>query len=489
MTSKQTWYKKKHYWLPLLCGAVLMTGVLAVATNKSSTTNKVTSETTEEVGGSNNWSSEPSQANKKEKDTTTSKKGKDDKISDVYNRFAIHDEGDIVPIAQSSLEKTEIEKVVDVIYQQEKEKDKEKEKPAIEKPSIILPIEPSEPVEPTEPTLPPVTPTEPPTEPVLPVEPPVEPEKPVEPPVEPEKPTPEEVDYRELSLLVGFVKQLNLDDYTPNSTQDLIRQLSLAQNMLSQQMGTQASVNEQVARLQSAIESLVERADFSQLEALINEVGGMDLSKFTDESVANLQSVLAEAQSVLSDKNSSQSVVSAMRARLQLAKMALKEKDYVTPLKETLQGVINQAQGINRDDYLESSLTNLDMAIAKAQAVINFSDATVEGVQSELDNLNNALNSLVARPDKSVLQDTISRAQSLSLDGYTEESIAVFNSSLAQAQEVQSQWFATQEEVDNAVASLEAAIQQLVVIEVEPQEPEEPQEAPEEVIVQEEGVN
>ena len=75
-----------------------------------------------------------------------------------------------------------------------------------------------------------------------------------------------------------------------------------------------------------------------------------------------------------------------------------------------------------------------------------------------------AMANLRMKPNKDILNDMINEVSGLDLDAYTTDSVAALNAALANAQEVAADKNATQEEVDAAANTLEAAMKGLVFV-------------------------
>lgn len=68
-----------------------------------------------------------------------------------------------------------------------------------------------------------------------------------------------------------------------------------------------------------------------------------------------------------------------------------------------------------------------------------------------------AMTDLRMKPNKDILNDMIANASTIDVGGYTADSVTVFNAALDAAKAVAADENATQEDIDAAVANLEAA--------------------------------
>ncbi|WP_278920264.1 LPXTG cell wall anchor domain-containing protein, partial [Thomasclavelia cocleata] len=72
------------------------------------------------------------------------------------------------------------------------------------------------------------------------------------------------------------------------------------------------------------------------------------------------------------------------------------------PNKDLLQGLINQANGLNRANYSAASLKLVDDVMEKASAVLNNPEATKEEVETAVAELTKALSGLETKPGSTV---------------------------------------------------------------------------------------
>ncbi len=122
----------------------------------------------------------------------------------------------------------------------------------------------------------------------------------------------------------------DIDKYTDESFNVFINALNVAKEVLNDVKATQEEVDLAVESLTNSIDNLKVKVDKSELEQLVKEVESLDLSKYTEESVTNLNKVLAEAKAMLEDASltaDDQAKVDEMVSQLQKAKDGLVLKD------------------------------------------------------------------------------------------------------------------------------------------------------------------
>src|SRR5690625_1364065 len=160
--------------------------------------------------------------------------------------------------------------------------------------------------------------------------------------------------------------------------------------------------------------------------------------------------------------------------------------------KDELVALVEEAKGYDKDDYTEASFATLFEVLGDAKDVLSDEDATQEDVDDASESLQAAIDGLekISEPtpepeepevDKDELEALVEEAKGYDEDDYTEKSFATLSAALGDAEDVLSDEDATQEDVDNALASLQAAIDGLgavVVVDPDPEptpKPEDPE--------------
>jgi hypothetical protein len=111
------------------------------------------------------------------------------------------------------------------------------------------------------------------------------------------------VDTSVLKELIAYAKSINMDLYTDESVKVLSDTIEEAESLLAQKSISQTQVDEMVNKLNAAIDGLKRKEevnlDKEKLEKLIIRVEELDTSRYTKESVENLNKVLENAKTVL----------------------------------------------------------------------------------------------------------------------------------------------------------------------------------------------
>ena len=183
------------------------------------------------------------------------------------------------------------------------------------------------------------------------------------------------------------------------------------------------------------------------------------------ESVQNsFDKALEEAKTIAADHNATQETIN------QAWKTLLNEihkLGFVAGDKTTLASLIEAANGINTelDRYVETGKAEFTVALEAAQAVYEDGDAMQAEVNEAADNLLNTMLNLRYKADKSILEEVLAEANSIDATAYTEESYATLQAAVEKANEVMADENASQEEVNTAVANVQAAMDGLVAVE------------------------
>ncbi|MBU5339936.1 coiled-coil domain-containing protein [Enterococcus faecalis] len=403
---------------------------------------------------------------RRKKSSVTSKKNQGEKnkettdvSKDVFERFGLVEtakDSDNKGTTKSSLSPKELVAVAQSIKDKEATKqptilDQVLQQPAIFKPekSPQKPVTDNTQTKPSEETDKPVVPL-----------PPVQPEQPMPQP-DPQPPV-AIVDYQVLERLVENAEALPASAYMTASYQAMQNQLKVAKTMLAERQATQAQVNEQVEALQAAIDQLVLRGNFSDLEQLVAQVKLIQRENYTTESAQRLDQAYEQATALIQEGEATQERIDEALNQLNQAIMHLVERGE----KAALQAIIEQAKGIDRALYTAESLQVLDEAVGQAQQVVQFVDATQAQVDESVQLVQAALAQLqtIGEPDYSLLQLTrlIEVCEQMDLTEYTEQSVAVFTAELARAKAFVSSGEVTEEATQAQLAALQQAKEQLV---------------------------
>ena len=300
-----------------------------------------------------------------------------------------------------------------------------------------------------------------------------------EPPVEPEP----GVDKSELKAAVDAAAQLVEGDYTAESWAPFAEALTAAEGVLADEDATAADVASALDALKTAQAGLVEvpeepEVSYDELKAAIEAAGALAEDDYTPSSWAALADALAAAQDALASTD--QEVVDGATAALSDAMSALVERADTSALSDA----IDAAVALDTTGKTEESVAALNEAVEAAREVLANAEATQDVVDAATQAIADAIAGLedVEAPavDTSKLAEAVADALTLKEADYTADSWAALVDAREAAEAVLANADATQDEVDDALAALEAARAALVEDTTEPGgEPgEEPGEEP-----------
>ena len=214
----------------------------------------------------------------------------------------------------------------------------------------------------------------------------------------------------------------------------------------------------------------VPQVDKSKLQALYDSLKDKANAGYTEESWNAFHAALDEASKVLANDKATQEQVDAAHDALSKADAGLTKPEVPAVDKSKLQAKYDEVKGLNADSYTADSWKPFADALAEAEKVLANDKATQDEVNAALDGLTKAADGLVANEapqvDKSKLQALYDSLKDKANEGYTEESWNAFQSALNAAKETIDNPAATQQQIDEALAGLNAANEGLAKSEV-----------------------
>ncbi|MEG1002767.1 MAG: Ig-like domain-containing protein [Clostridium sp.] len=134
-------------------------------------------------------------------------------------------------------------------------------------------------------------------------------------------------DKKELQRLVNIIKELNKEEFINSTWKSLESALNDGIKVLNDENAMQDEVNKSFDKLMKAYLDLRLKPNKSKLEALINEVKNMDLSKYTEKSVKKLKNELDNATKVLNNEEATEKDVDNAINKLRASLDSLEEKN------------------------------------------------------------------------------------------------------------------------------------------------------------------
>ena len=260
----------------------------------------------------------------------------------------------------------------------------------------------------------------------------------------------------QLQALIDEAGNKNKDEYTEESWASFETALNEAKSVFANENASQDVVDKAFESLSKAIEEL--KFNKSQLKVLIDQVENKNSEDYTEESWETFANALAEARSVFEDENATPESVDQAYRKLNEAINGLTVKVNKPELKE----LIDKVQDKKSEDYTDASWDAFETALEEAKAVFENEAATSEQISQAYRKLNEAINGLTVKADKSELTKVIASSATLNESDYTPESWKQFKEALDYADEVSANPNVSQEEVDEAKGKLEKAVKNLV---------------------------
>lgn len=197
-------------------------------------------------------------------------------------------------------------------------------------------------------------------------------------------------------------KLAQTDAYTPASLEALQNAVDEAQTVYNKADATQTEVDNAKANVEAKIAALKEKADKSALRLAVTAAEGEAAltDKYTEESIAALQTAINEANAVLADDNATQADVDAQVEAVNAAKAALVEKKAPVVIEELEKAVADATEVVGATDkYTAASLAALQSAIDAANAVLQDPDATQDEIDAAVQSVKEAKEALKAKDD------------------------------------------------------------------------------------------
>lgn len=268
-------------------------------------------------------------------------------------------------------------------------------------------------------------------------------------------------DNTQLLKKIEQAEKLKEVEYSPVSWKKLVEQIEAAKEVAENKYSIQAEINEAFNNLDNAILSLV-KVNFKVLKDTVERAEKLLAENALDNTIP---SVVTEFNNALSDAKDlfdadpvTQPEVNAAAMRL-LAVMG--KVDWKAGFKGSLEILVELAEDIDLDKYLDEGKTEFADSLQKAKDVLADPDAFAEDVDEAYDDLLEALFALKMKADKTLLKAAVLKAQEIDVSLYTKESLDELEVVLADAVKVLEDEQAIQDKVNEAAKTLTKAIANL----------------------------
>lgn len=254
-----------------------------------------------------------------------------------------------------------------------------------------------------------------------------------------------------LNAKIAEATALTAADYTSASFSAVTDALGAANTVVADENATQAAVNNALKTLTDAVTALERKGDKTALEARYNEVKNYSSAGYTEESFRRLTSALTDAKAVLDNADASVTQVNAALNELNASVTAL----VALGDKTALNAKIAEAKALNTSNYTTASVADFEEALGNAEVVADKAEAVQAEIDEAIAALENAKNALVARGDKTALNESLARTVNES--DYTIISYISYATAKETATSVAANVDATQAMIDEAKAALDTA--------------------------------
>lgn len=244
------------------------------------------------------------------------------------------------------------------------------------------------------------------------------------------KPTEPVVDKTILNQLIEQASARVEDDYTTTSWAAFATALAEAQSISAAEDANQETVNHAADALQDAMESLVKRADNSNLVAAINSIKELDESRYQPDSWAALAQALAEAEKVAANRDATADEIEAAYTNLEAAYKALALRADMTAIDD----MISKVEAMDANAHTAKSWKLVADALEAAKTVAANENATQEAVDAAARTLQAAAAALVKAGDATELNALVEETKQLDLSKYTVESADAIRQAISDAE-------------------------------------------------------
>ena len=202
-----------------------------------------------------------------------------------------------------------------------------------------------------------------------------------------------ETDKLALQIAIEMAKKADLENVVPAVVTEFNEALTNAREIYAKTSATQSEVDSAFARLANAMQMLeFYQGDKTALQKQVDQIKGLDESKYIESSWHAMLPALDKANDVLADVNTMQDEVDEVYSELVKAFLNLRLK----PNKDLLNSLINQANGLSEANYTAASWKVMNDTLNEAKAVFNDPEASQAEVDNAKDVLTKAIAGLVA---------------------------------------------------------------------------------------------
>lgn len=265
------------------------------------------------------------------------------------------------------------------------------------------------------------------------------------------------VDYSQLHALISQGEAYNEERYFTESFHQFRQELTLAEALCQTSAVPQFVINQEVVRLQAAMDQLILRGNKQELAATLMQIQALNREAYTSATIHVLDEATKTAQHVADTLDVTQTQVNEQVNALRVALSQLVKRGNKAALIEEL----NYVKGLRASAYTTATAKNLNNVFLAAEAVNEDIDALQLTIDQTVQALKEAVDQLVLRGNKAKLVEVLESVTHIDREIYTKDSLAILGRAAAVGKKVNRNVDATQPEVDQALLQVHAAMDQL----------------------------
>ena len=269
----------------------------------------------------------------------------------------------------------------------------------------------------------------------------------------------------DVQATIDFINEnilTNVDNVRPGKVDALEAAVEAAQTLVDDPDASADELKAANKAMTKAAQELWEIVSKAELNALIEAANGYLDGNYTAESLEALQTAIEAAQAAANNDDATTAEVTEAITSLANAIAGLESITLDTSaLAHEIELVTEMVANIG--NYVPSTVEGLQDKLADAQAAMNAT--TQEEIDAATETLREARLNARAKADVSALEEIIAYANSLNLAGYTAESRNMLDRTIVAVKRVLADPEATQEKVDQAVQTMQTAIDSLQPVE------------------------
>ena len=258
------------------------------------------------------------------------------------------------------------------------------------------------------------------------------------------------------TLQIKLEECKNLEvNYTPEEFLQLKEVIDEAEALLQNEVDniSNDAVNQILSKLIEESDVLYLATATNELKTVIasaNELLNSDLSGYLEESITALRTVTNEAQALIDNQCQDLDLINEAVKKVNTA---ISQMQKIVD-KTALEALISEAEIYQEGIYTTDSWAVLQETLTAAKEVVANENATEAEVEEAINNLQEAIQNLVLRADKTRLQEVYDMIDGLDRSLYTPASLAGLTEPMENAKAVLDNLDASQEETDNAYEEL-----------------------------------